>query len=146
MNLKKPATETLQSETAEQPKLDLRREDDFTVRYADHIAIMQTGYAVKVTFGRLDPAEGPNVVFQHTAMTLPWPAVKTLIYLLQANLLAYEETSGHVPYPKGGIDPPRASLPEEMTKAFPKAREIHQKVLKLWEEFLAANPEARSEK
>ena len=142
MNSKKSATETPQPETEGQPKLDLRREDDFTGKYADHIAVLVNGYAAKIIFGRIDPAEGPNVIFQHTGMTLPWPAVKTLIYLLQAALLAYEEANGHVPYPRGGIIAPSPSVPEAILKTFPKAKEVHQKVLKLWQEFLAVNPEA----
>jgi hypothetical protein len=107
------------------------------------VALTQTGFDLKITFGRIDPSVGPYVVLQHNAVVLPWPTVKTLVYLLQASLLAYEETNGHVPYPKGGLLAPPTSVPEEITKLFPKSKETHQKLLKLWEQFLTENPEAK---
>ena len=132
------------AEDVEQTKVDLRQEEGFTVTYADHVALIQTGFDLKVIFGRMDPSVGPYVVLQHSAVVLPWPTVKTLIYLLQASLLTYEETNGHIPYPKGGLLAPPASVPEEISKLFPNAKETHQKLLKLWEKFLIENPEARS--
>jgi hypothetical protein len=133
-------------EEPEELNLDLRQEEGFTVTYANHVALVQTGFDIKVTFGRIDPSVGPNVVLQHNAIVLPWPAVKTLLYLLQVSLLAYEETNGHVPYPKGGMAPPPRVVPEDYAKAFPRAKQIHENVLKVWDDFLAANPETRPEK
>ncbi len=145
MNSKKLRTIKGNLNAPEQPKLDLRQEEDFTVAYANHIAAVQTGYDLKVTFGRIDPSVGRNVVLQNRAIVLPWPSVKTLIYLLQVQLAAYEEGDGHVPFPGGGITLPSRSLPAELAR-LPKAKRLHEKVLKIWDDFLAANPEALPEK
>ncbi len=140
MNSKRPRTIKTDLKAPEQPKLDLRQEEDFTVRYANHVAIAPTGFDVKVTFGRIDLSLGPNVVVQNMAIVLPWAAVKTLIYLLHSGLVAYEEINGHVPYPVGGIIPPGRSLSAEVA-SLPNSKRAHEKVLKIWDDFLAANPE-----
>ena len=127
------------------PALDLRREEDFTVKYASHVATEPSGWDLKVTFGRVDTSAGPNVVYQHTAISLPWPTVKCLLYVLQAQLIAYEKLNGHVPFPIGGINPPSRSLPKELA-TYPKAEAIHEALSKLWDEFVADNPEAFPEK
>ena len=50
-----------------------------------------------------------------------------------------------MPYPKEGIIPPPQSIPEEFSNT-PKIKEVHEKVHKLWNDFLAANPEAAPDK
>lgn len=142
MNSKKSAEKHTNSKT---PALDLRREEDFTVKYASHVATEPSGWDLKVIFGRVDTSEGPNVVFQHSAVSLPWPTVKSLIYLLRGQLIAYEKLNGHVPFPIGGMNPPPLSAPKEFA-TLPKAAAIHEAVLKLWDEFMADNPEAFPEK
>lgn len=146
MTSKNPSNKKSTLHLPEQLNLDLRQEEGFTVTYANHISVVQTGYDVKVTFGRIDPSVGPNVVLQHNAIVLPWPSVKTLVYLLQLSLFAYEEANGHVPFPQGGITEPPRTVPKEVAASFPNAQEIHKKLLKLWDDFLAANPEARPRK
>lgn len=140
MNSEKSRRTKVDLKQPEQPKLDLRQQEDFTVAYANHIAVIQTGYDLKITFGRIDPTVGPQVILQDRAIVLPWPAVKTLIYLLQVQLTAYEGSNGHVPYPEGGITEPSRLLSPELAK-LPKAKEVHARVLKLWDDFIAANPE-----
>lgn len=123
------------------PALDLRREENFTVKYANHVTTEPTGWDLKVSFGHVDPSVGPDVVFQHTAISLPWPTVKSLIYILRLQLVAYEKNNGHVPFPVGGMAPIPRSIPEQLNK-LPNAQAIHAAVLKLYDEFVAENPEA----
>jgi len=76
---------------------------------------------------------------------LPWPTVKCLIYLLRLQLIAYEKNNGHVPFPPGGINPLPRSVPKEFA-TYPKAEAIHEALLKLYDEFVADNPEAFPQK
>jgi len=127
------------------PALDLRREEDFTVKCASHVATEPSGWDLKVIFGLVDTSAGPNVIFQHSAISLPWPTVKCLIYLLRSQLVAYETINGHVPFPVGGINPLPRSFPEGYDKN-PKAQAVHEALLKLWDKFVADNPEALPQK
>jgi len=54
---------------------------------------------------------------------------------------AYETLNGHVPFPVGGLIPPQSSLPEEFKK-YPQAELVFAAMQKVWEEFVAENPEA----
>jgi hypothetical protein len=123
------------------PAPDLKRDEGFTVKYANHTVTEPTPWDLKVTFGRVDASAGPNAVLQHTAMSLPWPTVKCLIYLLRVQMDAYETLNGHVPFPVGGLIPPQSSLPEEFKK-YPQAELVFAAMQKVWEEFVAENPEA----
>lgn len=137
MNSKRLPPKKTDSKT---PAPDLRREEDFTVKYANHASAEPCGWDLKLLFGRVDNSAGPNVVLQHTAISLPWPTVKALIYVLRLQLTAYEKNNGHVPFPVGGLTPIPRSIPEEFSKA-PNAKAIHEAVLKLYDEFVADNPE-----
>jgi hypothetical protein len=120
------------------PQLDLRREEPFTVKYASHVNALASGWDLTLIFGRVDT--GANAVFQHTSISLPWPTVKSLIYFLQLQLIAYEKTNGHVPFPIGGISP-LPPLPGAPGMS-PKERETYKALQKLYQDFAAQNPEA----
>ena len=123
------------------PVLDLKREEDFALKYANHVGTEPTGWDLKLLFGRVDPLVGPNAIIQHTGISLPWPTVKSLIYVLRVQLAVYEKNNGHVPFPAGGLVQVPRSVPEEISK-LPHAQAIHEAVLKLYDEFMAENPEA----
>lgn len=146
MNPKNPPAKNSIAAVPAQTALDLRTEEDFVVRYANHVAITPTGYDAKVTFGRIDPTVGPNVVLQNTAIVLSWPSIKSLIYLLRLSLLGYEAVNGHVPYPQGGLNPPPQTLPKEVLAGIPNSKALQEKVMKLWNDFLTENPEAEVKK
>jgi hypothetical protein len=98
---------------------------------------------MKITFGQTDLTQGPNVIIQHTAITIPWPYVKIFLYLLQVNIVAHEAEVGHVAVPASilGAPPPEVSAADMARLKHPK--EGMAAVQKLWKEFIAANPEAK---
>ena len=148
MNSKKLLARKIDSSTLEAvhtPALDLKREEGFTLKYANHVSTEPTGWDLKVIFGRIDPSVSPNTIIQHTAVSLPWPTIKSLIYVLRVQLTAYEKNVGHVPFPMGGMNPVPRSVPSEFSK-LPNAQAIHEAVLKLYDEFVADNPEGFQEK
>jgi hypothetical protein len=128
------------------PPVDVKQDQDFAVKYANHVATNPTGWDLRLTFSCIDTASTPNALLQHTAISLPWPTVKCLTYLLRLQLIAYETLNGHVPMPTGGLNPPLESVPAEF-KHLPKAKTVQESVLKLWDEFVKENPEVvQSEK
>jgi hypothetical protein len=123
--------------------IDYRRdEEQFIEGYANNVFLEPSAWDLRLIFGQIQPAKGPNVVVQHTAITLPWSQVKVLSYLLQFHLtLAEELVNGKIAVPKGVITPP-VRPPEEVEKQFPNARKLFEAVRKLYDDFVTANPEA----
>jgi hypothetical protein len=121
--------------------IEFRRDEDFTGLYANNVNLEATIWDLKMTFGQTDVAAGPNVVVQHTAITLPWSYVKLLSYLLQAQVAAREAEEGHIPVPVRILPAPPDKLPEEMASAMKHPKESLAVIQKLWKEFVAANPE-----
>jgi hypothetical protein len=114
------------------------RVDDFVSKYANNVHLELSSWDIKLNFGEIDQRQGPHVVMLHTAITLPWPYVKVLSYVLQQSLLGYESQAGRIKVPSGIIVPLPAEKPRELDitpEAFEAARE-------LYENFLAINPEA----
>src|SRR5438128_2632387 len=131
-NSKKPAPK--------QKGIEYRKADNFVSKYSNNVHIETNSWDMKLNFGELDQSIGPQVVVKHTAITLPWPYVKILSYLLQMNLLGYEGTHGRVLVPKGLITP----MPAEQPKELKVSAENFAAARKLWEDFDSANPEAIS--
>jgi Protein of unknown function (DUF3467) len=124
--------------------IDYRRDpQDFVVEYSNNAVLESTNWDLKIIFGQTDQSLGENVIVQRTAITLPWPYAKILAYLLQANLAAREAEDGHIVIPKNIIGPPPAEIPPEQAAKLKHPKEGKEVIHKLWQEFLAANPEAK---
>ncbi|MGB2607143.1 MAG: hypothetical protein WBC78_26295, partial [Candidatus Sulfotelmatobacter sp.] len=67
--------------------------------------------------------------------------VKVFSYFLQLHLLAYEQENGRIRVAKNIVKPVLAP-DKKTTKNFPEAMEKHRAIMKLYEDFMAANPEA----
>jgi hypothetical protein len=128
-------------EIAKMPVEARRDPEDFATRYANNAQFESTIWDMKVTLGQTDVAEGPNVVVQHTAITMPWPYVKIFSYLLQVQIAAREAEDGHIPVPRNIVVPPPETMPEEAFAALKHPNEGLAAVRKVWDEFVAANPE-----
>jgi|ERR1019366_1011999 hypothetical protein len=125
--------------------VDFRRDpEDFAVRYANNAAFESTIWDIKITFGQTDISLGPNVVIQHTAITIPWPYAKVLSYLLQSQIAAREAEDGHIPFPKNILVPPLDKIPDETAATFKHPDEQVAAVQKVWKAFVADNPELKS--
>jgi hypothetical protein len=102
-----------------------QRTGDFVNRYANYSHIESSVWDSKIIFGQTDLPMG-NTVPVHTAVTLPWPQLKVLSYFLSVHIAGYEADNGRIKVPSGIIP----TLPP--TSPF----------WKLYEEFMATNPEA----
>ena len=137
MALKESATE---SESSQFPKTQIehRRAEDFISRYANNSLLQGSAWDLKIIFGELDQSTGPNSVIQHTAITLPWNQVKTLIYFLQLQLASQESERGKVHIPKEVVAHIPKEPPKEIKDVNPKSWEA---IYGLYQELLAENPE-----
>lgn len=118
--------------------------ENFIERYANNIFFEGSAWDLKLVFGNLDQSIGPNYISQHTAISLPWAQVKLLIYFLRFHLLAHEARMGRVHVLTGIVSPIPATPPLDV-KAFLGTTddiETFKKARKLYEEFVADNPEA----
>jgi hypothetical protein len=104
------------------------RTDDFIARYANYSHIESSLWDSKILFGQTDQVLG-NTVPIHSAVTLPWPQLKVLTYFLSLHLAAHENDNGRIKIPPGIIP---LVAPDAVFR-------------KLYEQFIAANPEAVQE-
>lgn len=125
------------SPDTEKRGIENQRREDFAEFYANNSQVLSSVWDLRLVFGQLDQSQGPNTIVQHSAVTLPWPQAKVMLYFLQMHLASHEAEHGKIIVPKGII-------PE-----FPKPQKgkDHEKTLavlrKLYEDFIAANPEAK---
>jgi hypothetical protein len=118
-------------------KLDLRRDEEFASLYANNVQLESSVWDLKIMFGQLDQAKGPNVINQHTAMTMSWPAAKIAAYYLLLHIVGHQSVNGPIQLPTGVI-PPRpdsadASLDEPGKKLVEYFAWIH-------DQFFGPNP------
>jgi len=125
----KPATERIKS-------------SDFTARYANNVYLESSAWDLKLVLGQLDQSSGETIV-QHTAVTMPWPQVKMLAYLLQVHIAMHENRLARVAVPGGLIFKVIGDMPEDFSQQFTNNPEgLWQKLRSLYDAFIAENPEA----
>jgi hypothetical protein len=128
----------------EKKPIEYRRDaEDFATRYANNAHFEPSAWDLGITFGQTDQVQGPNVIIQHTAITIPWSYAKILVYFLQLNIIGQEIENGHIKVPPNILAPPPKTLPEETQKELKHPKEALAAVHKLWDEFLEANPELK---
>jgi len=111
--------------------------------YANNVKFESSLWDLKLIFGQTDQTFGPNAIIQHTAVTIPWPQVKLLLFGLSVTLAEQEGRTGRIALIKGLSG---AKIPEQMRKAVRDegtvSDETWKAIRKIYEDFIAANPEA----
>jgi hypothetical protein len=129
-----------------QSAIEYSRTEDFQNLYANNVFFESSLWDLKLIFGQNAQHIGQSAVEQHTAITLPWPQVKLMLYFMGNHLLTHEIQNGRVHLGPGLIAP----LPDEPDKNLipqvPKLPEIHAAIKAKWEAFLVTNPEAAPSK
>lgn len=113
-----------------------RDEETFTFDYANNVYLESSAWDLKLIFGQLDQAEGAINVDQHTAITIPWPQAKVLIYFLKVHLLAYEIENGKIVVPKIAL-PPEPQPPSGELKDNPIALRLYEIIKSMWQKLVA---------
>jgi Protein of unknown function (DUF3467) len=119
-----------------------RDPEDFATRYANNAHFETSVWDMKMTFGQTDASVGPNVVIQHTAITIPWSYAKVVMYLLQVNIAAQEAEFGHIEVPPNILAKPNQPT-EEVMAGLRHPKEAVAAVRKVWDDFVSANPELK---
>ena len=111
--------------------------DEVYEAYANHVYYEASSWDLKLVFGQMDQHEGPAKIIQHSAITVPWPLVKIMIYWLKGHVEAHELVNGkiHVPPP---VIPTPAVLTEEIKKLDPNAEAVYAMFNRLRDEFIAS--------
>ena len=105
--------------------------------YANNVYYESSSWDLKLIFGQMDQTGGKVRIVQHSAITLPWPLVKLMVYWLRGQVEAHELKNGkiHIPPP---IIPPAIPLTEEIKKSDPNAEAVLAIFNKLREEFISS--------
>jgi hypothetical protein len=114
----------------ESTNVDLERTPDFLWRYADHTRFESNVFDFKITFGQSDQSGGKEVIRQHTAITLPWPQVRMLMYFLRINLAFHEAENGRIPIPPSQI-PQEPTVPDTTAPNFKLQQAVYEAVVQL---------------
>jgi hypothetical protein len=111
--------------------------DEVYEAYANHVYYEASSWDLKLVFGQMDQRERPAKIIQHSAITVPWPLVKIMIYWLKGHVEAHELVNGkiHVPPP---VIPPPALLTEEIKKLDPNAEAVYAMFNRLRDEFVSS--------
>ena len=106
--------------------------------YANNVLYEASSWDLKLIFGQLDQHEGKSKVVQHSAITVPWPLVKIMVFWLRGQIEAHELMNGkiHIPPPVIPIPPP--PLTEEFKKSEPNAEAVYAIFNRLRDEFIAS--------
>jgi hypothetical protein len=129
------------TEAKQDSAIDFSRSSDFVSRYANNAYFESSLWDLKIVFGQNDQSVGLNAVVQHTAMTVPWPQLKVLLYFISSHLLVHELQNGRIIIPTKVIPAVPDVLPPELSDN-PHGLEVHAAIRQLYENFISANPEA----
>ncbi len=115
------------------PEIQREMEEDFASLYANNVIYEASVWDLKLIFGQLDQrlteGQGQTMVDYHTAITVPWSTVKSMVYYLRVNLAGHEAEAGPVKLP-ARVQPAR---PNEFGDT-PSAQAAAEAMRKIWDE------------
>jgi hypothetical protein len=120
----------MQEQPTSPPLATFERDPNFESRYANNLRYESTVYDLKIVFGETDLSGPSEVVRQHTAVTIPWAAVKVAIYFLQANMALHELANGavHVPPTQIPAEYPDQPFPGVSPELHKKSKDVLDKL------------------
>jgi hypothetical protein len=121
-------------------QITYKQDENFFGEYANNIRFEGSNWDLKLMFGELDQSGAPNVVTQKFSVTVPWAQVKVMHYFLSLHLLSHEADYGRLVIPAGIIAPWPKEVPEGAKP------DVWKEAAKLYEAFIAENPEAAPSK
>jgi hypothetical protein len=106
--------------------------------YANNVYYEASSWDLKLIFGQLDQTEGKVRIVQHSAITLPWPLVKLMVFWLRGQIEAHELANGKIRVPPPVIPPELPPVTEEMKKSDPNAEAVFAIFNRFREEFISS--------
>lgn len=132
--------------TGDHPGSTFERSEDYRDVYANNSQLASSLWELRIIFGQTEPSVGPDGVLQHTSLRLPWPQAKVLAYFLQLHILGEEMEHGRIVIGAGIIPELPANPPKELLERNPDAAKQWTLMRKHYDDFMAANPEAKVDK
>jgi hypothetical protein len=123
-------------ETAKPRNPEFHRTEDFAEVYANNVNFEPSVFDLKILFGQLNQAFDPNIIEQHTAVTMVWTEVKLMLHFLTIQLAAFEEVHGKILLPPSVLPPAPQEPDEELAKAEPRSVLIYQLIKRIHDEFV----------
>lgn len=119
------------------PQITAERSDDFSEAYANNILYEASAWDLKLIFGQLDQRDTAHPKVElHTAITIPWPLVRLMIYWLRGQVEAHELANGRIQVPKGVIPPELPPMTDEIRKTDVNAEAVWEIFARLRKEFI----------
>lgn len=115
---------------------EFRRTEDFAEVYANNINFEASLFDLKILFGQLNQAFDPNVIDQHTAVTIAWAEAKLLLHFLTIQLALYEDMNGKILIHPSLLPPPPAEPDEKVAKNEPQSVRAYQIIKAIRDEFI----------
>lgn len=104
--------------------------------YANNVFYESSAWDLKLIFGQLDQRDGKVKVVQHSAITVPWPLVKLMVYWLRGQVEYQERLNGKIDVSPLVIPPELPPLTEEIKKQDPNAEAAYEIFSHMREEFI----------
>jgi hypothetical protein len=119
--------------------IEYKRTEDFQRSYANNVHLLSSNWDLQLIFGEIDQSQGPNTVLQHTAISIPWPQAKVLLYFLGVHVGSHESEFGRIKIPAGIIPAVAGEKPKSLDKV---SENSWKELRRQYEEFIKANPES----
>lgn len=119
------------------PTANFELADEIYEAYANNVYYEASSWDLKLFFGQLDQRNGLKVV-QHSAITIPWPLAKLMVFWLRGQIEAHELANGKIRVPPPIVPPILAPPTEEVRKADPNADAVYAIFNRLRDEFAAS--------
>ncbi|HEV2422608.1 MAG TPA: hypothetical protein VGS59_12930 [Candidatus Acidoferrales bacterium] len=119
----------------DKPQVSFEPVNEMFEAYANNVFYESSAWDLKLIFGQLDQRDGVKIV-QHSAITLPWPLVKLMVYWLRGQIEYQERLSGKIEISPLIIPPEIPPLTEEARKQDPKNEVAYEIFSRTREEFL----------
>lgn len=104
--------------------------------YANNVFYELSSWDLKLIFGQLDQRDGKVKVVQHSAITLPWPLVKLMVFWLRGQIEYHERLNGRIEVPPPVIPQELPPLTEEAKKQDPNAEAAYEIFSRMREQFI----------
>src|SRR6266850_3742793 len=87
-------------------KVRTERSEDFEDLYANNVQYESSVWDLKMLFGQLDLSQKPpEIIRQHTGITLPWTAAKLTAYFMAVNIVLHQAERGDIKIPNQVLPP-----------------------------------------
>ena len=125
-------------ESAAEPSVIVRREDDFFKYYANSVTAESTAWDLKLVFGQFDSVDNQQFNSQKLSVTMSFGLARLMVFWIESQIIAHEiETGTKVRLRDNVLPPALPPLPPEMQNDRQLVK-LHDEVAKLRASLIAS--------